>query len=199
MMLGIVNETKVMESMLLKSVSEVLGLNDIYNRNLDDIRISQMLWGIYIINMKIIEVGRLQYEHYKDEENEYIKIHIPEGEKLTYDNVVKSINKSKEYINKYFGISEFNYYCTSWLLSPQIKEMLNKSSNIYKFQTLFIIEEGASCLKDILNFVYKKEIDYDIKLLDENTTLQKDIKDYLLSNKTINIGIGKLKSLPIFD
>ena len=45
---------------------------------LENIRISQMIWAGYFINTKLIEVGRLQYE--KNEN--YIKIHIPSGDKL---------------------------------------------------------------------------------------------------------------------
>ena len=36
-------------------------LNDIINKNYDGIRISQMLWGTYFINARLIECGRLQF------------------------------------------------------------------------------------------------------------------------------------------
>ena len=37
--------------------------NDIYNRKLKGIRLSQLLWGLYFINIRLIEVGRLQFEY----------------------------------------------------------------------------------------------------------------------------------------
>ena len=161
---------------------------DIYDRKYENIRISQMLWGTYFINCKLIEVGRLQYEYCEN----YIKIHIPSGSKLDFNKVVKSIKNSKKEIKKYYSNNYMNYYCNSWLLSKQIKLMLKDNSNIVKFQSLFEIEEGESCLKDILNFVYKSNKDIDYNLLPENTTLQKNIKEYLLLGNDIKLGKGKL-------
>lgn len=40
--------------------------NDIIYKNYDEIRISQMLWGTYFINNRLIEVGRLQFEPIND-------------------------------------------------------------------------------------------------------------------------------------
>ena len=50
--------------------------NDIYNRKLEAIRLSQLLWGLYLISIRLIEVGRLQFEYCNNKEREYIKIHI---------------------------------------------------------------------------------------------------------------------------
>ena len=161
---------------------------DIYDRKYENIRISQMLWGTYFINCKLIEVGRLQYEYCEN----YIKIHIPAGNKLDFCEVVKSIKHSKKEIKKYYGKNDMNYYCNSWLLSKQIKSMLKDNSNIIKFQTLFKIEEGESCLKDILNFVYKMNECLDYNLLSENSSLQISIKQYLLLGNDVKLGKGKL-------
>ena len=164
-------------------------INDIEIRNYNGIRVSQMVWGTYFINVKLIEIGRLQYE--KCENN--IKIHIPAIGKLDIDKVMESLKKSRLYIEKYFNIKNFNYYCDSWLLSKQIHSIVNKNSNIYKFYELFKTEDGESCMEDILNFVYQLlEID-DYKKLQENTTLQKSIKEYLLKGNDIKIGKGILK------
>ena len=164
-------------------------INDIEIRNYNGIRVSQMLWGTYFTNVKVIEIGRLQYE--KCENN--IKIHIPAIGKLDIDKVIESLKKSRLYIKKYFNIKNYNYYCDSWLLSEQIHGIVNKNSNIYKFYELFKIVDGESCVEDILNFVYQLlEID-DYKKLQENTTLQKSIKEYLLKGNDIKIGKGILK------
>jgi|GEM_PF-6309524 len=39
----------------------------------------------------------------------------------------------------------------SWLLSSTLKDMLGNDSNIIRFQTLFDIENGNSCISDIIN------------------------------------------------
>ena len=169
--------------------------NDIYNRKLEGIRLSQTLWGLYFINIRLIEVGRLQYEYCNNKKGKYIKIHIPKGDKLLYNEVLDSIKNSKKEIKKYFEIENYEYYCESWLLSKEITKLLENNSNIAKFQQLFDITEGKDAIKDILNFVFDlQQIDsyYD---LPEGTSLQSKIKDLLINEKEIHIGIGKLKKI----
>ena len=115
--------------------------NDIYNRKLEGIRLSQTLWGIYFINIRLIEVGRLQYEYCNNKKGKYINIHIPKGDKLLYNEVLDSIKNSKKEIKKYFEIENYEYYCESWLLSKDITKLLDSNSNIAKFQQLFDIIE----------------------------------------------------------
>lgn len=170
-------------------------INDIYNRKLEGIRLSQTLWGVYFINIRLIEVGRLQYEYCNNKKGKYIKIHIPKGDKLLYNGVIKSIKDSKKEIKKYFELENCDYYCESWLLSKEITKLLDNNSNILKFQKLFDITEGKNAIKDILNFVFDlQQIDSYYKL-PENTSLQSRIKGLLVDGKEIYIGIGKLKKL----
>lgn len=174
-------------------------LNDIKIRKYDGIRISQMLWGAYFINIKIIEVGRLQYEFIRFNplnENEYkecIKIHIPSGERLLEEQVKKSIIKSKKEIIKYFNLENPEYYCSSWLLSPSINKILDKNSNIKKFYNMFEIVDEKDGIDDILNFVFNVKEVIDYSELQENTFLQRKIKEMLLKNEKLTIGIGILK------
>lgn len=167
--------------------------SDIYNRGLDGIRFSQLLWGIYFIRIKLIEVGRLQYGLSGDE----IHIHIFGGRKLDYDEVVKSIKDSKEYIKKYYGVDNPDYRCNSWLLSKEVRNLISDESNIAKFQSLFDIEQGEECEGDILNFVFKvSEVD-DYHELKEDANLQKLIKEELIKGTKFYLGCGKLKQMPV--
>ena len=149
--------------------------NDIKIRNLDGIRISQMLWGSYYVNS--------------------IKIHIPAGEKLDIDKVIDSLNKAEFFKKKYFKIKNYCYYCNSWLLSKQIHNIVSKDSNIYKFYNLFDVTEGENCIEDILNFVYKKLSINNYCELQDETSLQRNIKSYLLNNNDIKLGKGTLKKI----
>lgn len=181
-----------------KRVRESL-LNDIIIRNYDGIRISQMLWGAYFINIRIIEVGRLQYEFIKFNplrENEYkecIKIHILSGEKLLEQEVKKSIIDSRKEIKKYFNLENADYYCSSWLLSPAINKVLDKTSNIAKFYNMFNIIEEKDGLEDILNFVFNVRECNNYTELKASTSLQIKLKEMLLRNKKLTKGVGILK------
>lgn len=182
----------------IKRVRECL-VNDILIRKYDGIRISQMLWGVYLVKIRIIEVGRLQYEYIMfnplDEmkEKHCIQVHIPKGEKLDISKVIESINKSKAEIKKYFGLDNPQYFCTSWLLSPQINKLVDEDSNISKFNALFEIVGQKDGIKDVLNFVFNISECSDYNELEEKTTLQIKIKQMLLNNESISTGIGILK------
>lgn len=180
-----------------KRVKEALTY-DIYERNYCGIRISQMLWASYFINLKIIEVGSLQYELVNinpltNQKEKCIKIHIPRNCNLDINSVKLSINKSKYEILKYFKLNKLNYYCESWLLSKNVLSLLNDNSNIKVFSKLFDIVDGKECINDILNFVYNKLNYEDYNTLQENTYLQRKIKKELINGVIIKIGIGKLK------
>ncbi len=180
-----------------KRVKEAL-TNDIYQRNYNGIRISQMLWGTYFINLRLIEVGRLQYEFCKNnpmtnKEELCIKIHIPSDKKLDSTEVKKSLNESKNLIKRYFKLDNPKYYCDSWLLSNQIRDLLPQDSNIAKFQDMFDIKETEECIDNILNFVYNIRNSDNYNKLAEDTSLQRKIKKYILEGKSIKGGIGILK------
>lgn len=172
-----------------KRVRECL-TKDIYDRHYEGIRISQMVWGTYFTNTRIIEVGRLQYEYVNDR---VVKIHIPAGKKLDVSKVKESINNSKKELNKYFELSNYEYHCDSWLLSNEIHNMLDSNSNIYRFYDLFEVEQGEECTSDILNFVFNVTSVNSYEELDESTSLKLKIKNYLLDGNVIKLGHGILK------
>lgn len=166
-------------------------LSDLINRKYDGVRISQMLWAIYFIRGRILEIGILQFEHLDDNN---IKIHIPKGNRLYIDDVLTSINNSKAEIKKYYNITNYNYICNSWLLSKELNEIIDFNSNIANFYNLFNVKKGEDCLEDILNFVYNLQECDDYSLLEEKNKLQRIIKYELLNNKNFYLGLGVLKN-----
>ena len=168
--------------------------SDLIHRGYDSVRISQMLWAFYFIRVKIIEVGRLQYELSETNmNNSIIYIHIPGGRKLNFDEVIDSIRLSKIKLKEVYNIDNVIYKCDSWLLSKQVNKIIDKNSNIYKFYKLFDVVEGDNCIEDILNFVYQKKQVNNYSELEEDTSLQRLIKNELLNGTNFNIGNGILK------
>lgn len=175
--------------------------------NMDGIRFSQMIWGSFFIKGNLIQIGRLQYEigakdlskldKYFAQPHKYVYIHIPAGENLDYDEVLSSLNIVGSYIKKYFrelDDCKLAYYTHSWLLSPEVKEILHESSNIRKFQKLFKIIEFDEDLDDFLNFVFDETNDVrDFNSLKEKTSLQRGLKYKLLRGDKLHKGSGLLK------
>lgn len=164
--------------------------NDLINRQCNGVRISQMLWAAYFIRTRIIEIGSLQFEY---EKNMTIKIHIPRNTNLDIIKVKESIDNSKIEINKIYGINNFTYICNSWLLSNQLNNLINKNTNISRFYDLFEVKDGGDCINDILNFVYNIDDCNNYLNLEENTSLQKIIKQELLNGNKFYLGNGILK------
>ncbi len=184
--------------------------NDKIKYNIDGIRFSQMMWGSYFMKGNLIQIGRLQYEigvedldkldKYFEEKHQYIYIHIPKGKDLTEADVKESLCLADKYIKKYYSElknEKLAYYTKTWLLSPEIKEILSNDSNIIKFQNKFNIIEYEENINDFLNFVFGVVIDkVDYKDLPEKTTLQKELKRKLLNNETLHLGLGIIKNIP---
>lgn len=77
--------------------------------------------------------------------------------------------------------------------------MLDKNSNIVKFQELFDIKRDKNGIDDILNFVFNiKECD-DYNNLSEKTSLQRKIKTFLINSGTIYNGYGKVNYDRVYE
>lgn len=193
------NLSNEQKSIHIKRVKNAL-LDDIYIRGYESVRISQMLWASYFINLRIIEVGGFQYELVSENpitnENEMcIKMHVPKGASLNEEDVRSSIRKSTYEIERYFNVKDINYYIESWLLSPEVLALLDDNSNILKFSKLFSIKSMGECTRDILDFVFNDVYIKDYNLLVCKTSLQVKLKSLLINKKEIHIGIGKLKQV----
>ncbi|MCT4613083.1 MAG: hypothetical protein N4A47_06920 [Clostridia bacterium] len=168
-------------------------IND-YNRfNIKGIRFSQMVWGSYFINTRLIQVGRLQYEFSDYNSKNIVKIHIPPNSPLDSVAVIESLKKSRKEIEKYFKkySEETLYTCSSWLLSSDLPRFLDENSNIIKFQNLFQKTDEKTDKKDFLKFIFGEIFDVlDYKNLKERTKLQRRIKEHLIKGKELHVGEG---------
>lgn len=181
--------------------------NDHLRYKIDGIRFSQMIWGSLFMKGHLIQIGRLQYEFgvknldkldkYFKEKHQYIYIHIPRGEKLTEKDVDDSLSLVNQYIKTYYPELEnekLAYYTQTWLLSPEVKEILPENSNIIKFQKKFNIIEQKENMDDFLKFVFGVVLEtVDYHNLPEKTTLQKELKKKLLNGDNLHLGSGFLK------
>jgi hypothetical protein len=181
-------------------------LGDFKKFGIYGIRFSQMVWGSYFMNGKIIQCGRLQYEIkttcpnslinlIKNIKN-YAYIHIPGGDKLEIDDVIASLTMAKKYIPKYFreiNMLKTVFYTKSWLLSDDLDDILESNSNILRFKRLFKVLGQEENIDDFLNFVFScgiKKVEY--KKLEGKTSLQRGLKQKILERKVLHVGFGIL-------
>ncbi len=157
-------------------------------------------WFILHIEMKLFRLGRLQFETtvlkediriddlYYKKGTDVLSVHIPEGESLNIDSCKNSFRKAKEF----FGSKYNMFFCESWLLSPNLKNILSEESNIIKFQNKFRVYNTIYSYRQAEERIFG-EILEDKEMYSEKTSLQKKAKEYLRLHDDLGIGLGVLK------
>lgn len=169
-------------------------------------------WFYRHIDMVLFRFGRLQFEmmemehsvvSMKNEGEDFavlplkevriekgtnvINIHIPQGEPLTWEGCEKSLETARD-----FWGSDKPYVCHSWLLYPGLDKVLSEQSNIREFRKHFRVLQTDYKEREaewrVFGKVLKNVVDYP-----EETSLQRRVKEYLLSGKSLGNGWAVLK------
>lgn len=147
-------------------------------------------WTTRQISLQLFRIGQLEYELGVVDGKKTVKLHIPSDADITQEKCDESLREAKKLIEtKFSDYAKCEWTCCSWLLSPALKKLLTVNSNILRFQKRFRI---LSCNEDedeFLEWVYKRK-DYPLNELPENTTLQRNMKIYLLSGGKVGDAFG---------
>ena len=82
--------------------------------------------------------------------------------------------------------------CDSWMLVPELQELLGESSRIVAFQRLFEIDQIDREATWFLGWIYPGHDTVD-ENLPEKTSLQRQLKRYLLAGNKFGIAKGHLR------
>lgn len=149
-------------------------------------------WFPRQISLNEYRIGALEYEFIDTEERE-IAIHIPSDADLRYESVAQSIKDFKEFKRKYYPEWEtVKMTCDTWMLMPELKGLLGEDSNIVAFQNLFEIDTIDYNVTWYMDWIFPGNTNID-ESLPERTTLQRNIKKYLLDGKKFGVAKGHLK------
>lgn len=165
-------------------IKETHELSDswIYNRD---------WWSYRQIAMSIFRIGELEYEMKDVDGKKYISLHIPSDAKMAPSLVIDSLKESltffKKYYPDYYGVK---YFCKTWLLSSDLKNILPKESNLINFINLFVITKEVYNSKSFMTWIYKKAANNDVDDLPEATTLQRNLKKYLKDGNSVSEASG---------
>ena len=197
-----------------KNKYEALGIDEeVLFATLDDIRIwcenngnnglKNTGWIKNHINAELFKIGRLQFQFFTcnnklldysrfpfDCGEKVIYVHIPQGEKLEYSACLDSLKSSVSFFEKYFPDYHYDYYfCESWLLYDENYQFMKPSSNIMQFSSLFDIVCSFNYDGQAIERIFgKRRINK--RKYQENTTLQRDAKAFMLKGGKLGIGVG---------
>lgn len=173
-----------------------------------------MWWLMLHFRGLIYQLGRLQFEmHHANqniatsmrehgieatEQTNVLAIHIPDFMgPIDHDACSDSLEQSVEFFGTYFPDWPVRYgVCSSWLLDPQLKDILRPNSNIIQFQDRFTIAEGVSDSNEaIMQFVFGKHVK-DIDSIDPQSSLERGIITHLKEGKSWHSRQGWLELAP---
>ncbi len=150
-------------------------------------------WTPRQLSMQLFRIGELEYEFDEQDGKQIISIHIPSDAVMTKERCRDSYERAQEFIGKFYPEwSDKVYGCNSWLLAPGLKLVLPETSNIIRFQSGFNIIKVDEDSKEFLEWVYKRN-DIPYEELPEDTSLQRNMKKYLLRGGKIGEADGMLK------
>lgn len=167
-----------------------------------------MWWlGLHFCGI-IYQLGRLQFERRlagkeialsmqanginADASTPVLSIHIPDYMgPMDRDACSESISLAVEFYNQYFPNWPVHYgQCHSWLLDPQLKEILKPTSNIVHFQDRFVLsDEISESSESVMQFVFGKHV-RDIDEITAQSSLERGIITHLRSGREWNAHNG---------
>lgn len=149
-------------------------------------------WTIHQVSLHLFRLGELEFRMTTLNNEKVITFHIPSDAVFTPENVQDSIKKARRFFSVFFPeYKGVPYVAKSWLLDPILKQFLPTSSNILAFQRLFEIRETDYDTDNFMRWVFKTTC-LPVQDLPENTSLQRNIKQHLLSGKKIGDALGFL-------
>lgn len=117
-----------------------------------------------------------------------IAVHIPKNADISPEKSIESYRKALEITTKYFP--EFKpkaFTCGSWMIDPQLRNMLKPESRILSFQNKYFKYPRINDGTGVFSFVFNKASvsKEEIKDLQEDTSLHRAIKKHYLDGKYI--------------
>ena len=152
-------------------------------------------WTVRQVSNMLLRIGVLEYELLTVDGKNMVSLHIPSDADMSLGNLRQSYLEAKALIGNAFpAFRDVPYVCESWLLSPDLPELLPASSRILGFQRYFVLTHTFSN-DEFKEWVYKRT-DIPNEDLPENTSLQRCLKAFLLAGNTFRSGEGYLVPEP---
>lgn len=139
------------------------------------------------VSRQPVTLLRKEWKRVLTEGDPVIGLHIPErpGQPLTPE-VVDSTLEEIETVAKAIRYSYKAFTCHSWLMDPQLKDLVGKDTNLVRFADRFHKLTAKSTGQSVFMFVFKQpNMEFELRDLPENTRLERAIKQHYLNGKAI--------------
>lgn len=145
-------------------------------------------WTVRQLSGVLFRIGLLEYELREG----FVSLHIPSGATLEPGKVSASLEAGRAFLVRHFpDWADKPFTCHSWLLSPTLRMLLPKESNIVCFQNRFSVTPTGAEDDDYLQWAFKRK-DLPTQQLPEDTSLQRKLKAHLLNGGSFADARGTL-------
>ena len=197
-------EKKINDEILVDTLKDIVIWTKTWTDIKNTLHLSTLYWLKRHLDMKLFKIGRLQFCMGQMEEDvpsenlskgdNVLEIHIPACGPMTQTVCEESIKMAKEFFKNYYPNFDYKCFtCHSWLLDESLKEILEQSSNIIKFQDMFYIvssEKSDAILKYIFKWNTTRE---NLKDMDAVSGFAQKVKNRILSGNDFYESYGILK------
>lgn len=150
-------------------------------------------WTPRQIAMQEFRIDELEYEMVCEEGRNMISVHIPSNADMDKVKCLSSYHKAKDFFAMYYPDYQYEqFFCDSWLLSPNLKDVLTSGSKILSFQSAYEIIKFDKDATEFMEWIFKNP-DLPLEELPEHTSLQRNLKEYLKNGGKIGGAVGYLK------
>ena len=145
-------------------------------------------WTYRQLSLSLFRLGILEFE-IKPEDNT-LSVHIPSDAVMTRESLNDSYTQAISFFAKHFA--DFKYTdiaCHTWLLSPELKNLLPENSKILSFASDYEVKYNFPDEEDFMEWIFKKKYPTHDDL-PEDTFLQRTVKAHLKANGKIGAAYG---------
>ena len=157
-------------------------------------------WTVRQISCKLFRIGQLEYELIHQNGKPVLSLHIPSDVRMEQPLLRASYERAREILGKTFPEYEnAPVYCESWLLSPELAQLLPEHSRILRFRRSFgPIRQLEDSGEDVLQWVFKNP-HLPLDQMPRNTSLQKALWQFLHDGGVFHTGESWLVEEPFLD
>jgi len=146
-----------------------------------------------IIQRERVQLSKTEWSLCISEEDKAIRIHIPSEGSFDREAIQAAYDDARFVMEKCYPDMEYKaFFCSSWLMSEELKQILKPTSNIVGFQNDFVKVPFKSTGTLVFSFVFNMGgmIPEDLSILPENTSLERGIKKIYQGGGYIHEGAG---------
>ena len=136
------------------------------------------------VAMEKVRLSKSEWKKFVTVGDTVISVHIPTGGPLTPEICDSDLARGQKIIEKCFTDVKA-FYCSSWLLSTELRGATGKEGNVTKFGDRFTRFPRKSGAKDVFDYVFECPKDTPIAELPEKSSFARAIKAYMLNGGKI--------------